>query len=53
MLILGSSGARVTYEIAGLVFVLAANCDVPLFLLNVGEEGLDLFILHRVLDWAH
>jgi len=39
-------------EVAWLVLVLAANCDRPFFLLNVGEERLDLLKLHAVLDGA-
>lgn len=36
-------------EVAGLVFVLAANSNAPLLLLDVAEEGLDLLKLHAVL----
>lgn len=40
-------------EVAGLAgVVLAADSDVPLFLLNVVEECLDLLKLHAVLDGA-
>jgi hypothetical protein len=39
-------------EEAGLVVVLAAHCDLELFLLDVGKKALDTLVLHWVLDGA-